>query len=285
MEHGPELFESAWLKWSWAKAHAQALETQINAWGADPDRDAGVTLGTYYDAKHHRIDVFIHEIDPLPIEWGLLIGDVAHNYRSCLDHIAWALVQRGRTPPASLTAKARSKIYFPIYLHRLEFTNALGSKLPGVRRADIAIVRRDQPYHEGKRRRDRHALAVLHRLSNDDKHRSVQPASVAPQSATYDLQDVRDCRVTRIPQNFVLWETLQVGTQLAPIYVRKNGPNPDLKVHGGLAIQPGLQQGVLLGEWLVVMSILVARLLRELSDPPTELLAKLGGAVPQGSSR
>lgn len=276
MEDRPELFESAWLKWSWAKFHAQTLETNVNAWGVNPKRKEGITLGTYYDAKHHRIDVFIDELDPLPIEWGLLIGDVAHNYRSCLDHIAWALVERGRTPPATLTEYAQSKVGFPIYSDRVVFNGALKRMLPGARRADIAVVRRYQPYHERRPlRRIRHPFAVLHRLSNDDKHRTLQPAIVAPQSATYHFQEVRDCLVTRVAAGFTLWDTLKVGTQLAPIYVRKTGPNPDVKVQGHLAIQPGLPQGVLLGEWLVKNGELMARLLRELSDPPLELLAKL----------
>ncbi len=279
MEDRPELFESAWLKWSWAKSHAQTLETNINAWGNNPDREAGITLATYYDVKHHRIDVYIDELDPLPIEWGLYIGDVAHNYRSCLDHIAWALVERGTTPTASLTPKAQAKIYFPVYSDRVPFNDSLKRMLPGVRRADIAIVRRYQPYHEGRRiRRDRHAFAVLHRLSNDDKHRTLQPAIVAPQSAVYGFDDVPDCIGRRGTPCFILRDSLKVGAQLAPIYVRKTGPNPDLKVHGNLAIQPGLPQGVLLGEWLAAMGELVAGLLRELSDPPLELLTKLDGA-------
>jgi len=163
----------------------------------------------------------------------------------------------------------------------LTFNGSLSKKLPGVRRADIAVVRRYQPYHEGKRSRN-HALAVLSRLSNDDKHRAVQPIQAAPRGMTYDVRDTRDCVVTRIPASFVVWEPLQVGAKLVPIYVRKTGPQPHVDMQGQLAAEPALQQGVLMGEWLEVMPQVVANLLGELSDPPVELLAKLGGPVPSG---
>lgn len=282
MEHGPDLFESAWLKWAWAKAHAHLLKANINAWGRDPDRDLGLSLGTYYDPKRHRIEVFIRELDPLPIAWAVVIGDAAHNYRSCLDHIAWALVTRGRTPPDKLSDFAQSRVGFPIYTERGSFNSALARQLPGVRRSDIAIVRRYQPYHGGERRSARHAFEALRRLSKDDKHRTIQPALLAPRGSMYHVHDPRDCTITRIPASFVLWEPLQVGTHLAPIYVRKTGPNPRVKVGGHLAMQPGLQQGVLLGEWLEVLDEMTSRLLKDLSDPPTELLAKLDVAMPSG---
>lgn len=32
-----------------------------------------------------------------------MLGDIANDYRSAIDHLAWALVSRGRTPPALLT--------------------------------------------------------------------------------------------------------------------------------------------------------------------------------------
>lgn len=279
MEHDPALLESAWLKWSWAVAHAHSLEAYIQAWRDDPQGERNITLGKEYDAKRHRVNVFIESIEPLPVEWGLLIGDVAHNYRSCLDHVAWALVERGRTPPRALTEEQKGKIYFPVIPSRTWFNKSLARLLPGVRRADIAVVRRYQPYHERESRRPRHALAVLHSLSNDDKHRSVQPAQAAPQAATYDIKNVRDCLVTRVAESFVVRETLQVGTQLAPIYVRKTGPQPDVEVHGHLSVQPALQQGVILDEWLGAMRRLVSELLGELGDPPMQLLAKLSGPL------
>jgi hypothetical protein len=274
--HPGDLFESAWLKWSWAVAHTETLKAAIGTWAAHPDREAGIKLRGDYDAKRHRIDVIVDAAKPLPVEWGLIIGDIAHSYRSCLDNIAWALVTVGRTPPNTLSKDARRRIYFPICYHRNEFNGVLPQKLPGVRRADIAIVRRYQPYHERPRRRTNHAFAILSRLNNDDKHKTLQPAQSAPRGMAYDITRVHDCTVTRIPAEFTVWEPLQVGTKLVPVYVRRTGPNPYIEVEGHLASEPALQQGVLLSEWVTLMRPIVANLLGELSDPPTKLLAKLG---------
>jgi len=279
MKDNPQLFESAWLKWAWAKAHAETLKAYMRVWGNDPNRDTRIGLGAYYSPKHHRFNIYVAEIPALPIEWSVVIGDIAHNYRSCLDHTAWALVERGKTPPGTLSELAQNKIGFPIYVSRDKFNRGLKKMLPGVGRADIALVRRNQPYHGGKGRSERHMFEVLRRLSNDDKHRTIQPTFMSPQAATYEVADPVDCEVTRIPASFVLAEPLQVGTHLAPIYVRKTGPNPYLPMRGQIAIQPAIQ-GVLLIEWLVAMDVLVSDLLRGLSDPPTQLLAKLGGPPP-----
>jgi hypothetical protein len=261
-------------------SHA-GLEAHVNAWTSEPNREPAISVEGRYDPKHHRIELEVVSISGLPVEWGLVIGDIAHNFRKCLDHIAWALVERGRTPPATLTERQRNQVYFPIHASRLEFNAARRRKLPGVRRADIAIVRRYQPYHGGNRA-ESHLFAILNRLSNDDKHRNVQPALMFPQGATYDIAEAHDCVVTRIPAHFVLREALQVGTKLAPVYVRKTGPNPNIEMsRPQLLVQPILQQGggVRLEDWVKETRGLTARILRELSDPPTELLAKLGGAA------
>ena len=277
MEHDPSLFESAWLKWAWAKAHAETLKAYVWEWGKNPNRDSRIGLLPDYDAKHHRFNVYVATLPALPIEWSVVIGDIAHNYRGALEHVAWALATRGNTPPSTLSERAQNQIGFPIYECRTTFNSAIRNVLPGVRRADIAVVRRYQPYHGGKRRSRRHAFWVLRLVSNDDKHRTIQPTFMSPQAASYELTGAPiDCAITRIPTSFVLRQPLQIGAQLAPIYVRKTGPNPYLPMRGQLAVQPAIQ-GVLLGQWLDGMELLVSELLKSLSDPPTELLAKLGG--------
>ena len=135
------LFESAWLKWAWAVAQAETMKSYVEFWASDAHIKTAIELWKSYDAKRHRIDVFVGRVEPLPIQWGLLLGDIAHNFRSCLDHIAWALVERGGKPPTTLKPRQRNAIYFPICGDRADFNGSLPSKLPGVGRADIAIVR------------------------------------------------------------------------------------------------------------------------------------------------
>ncbi len=146
----------------------------------------------------------------------------------------------------------------------------------GVRRTDIAVVRRYQPYKHGKRKAPFHLFAILARVANDDKHRSVQPVPAVPIHTSYKIIETRDCEVTRWSGDF-LTDELKVGTKLAPIYIRKTGPHPDVAMEGELAAYPTLDQGFgfRLEEWLAETPKLVGALLQELSDTPAELLTKL----------
>lgn len=59
-----------------------------------------------------------------PVEWSVLIGDIVHNARSALDHLAYALVIRDGGTPDEHT-------YFPITDQATGFGNRLRSSLRG----------------------------------------------------------------------------------------------------------------------------------------------------------
>lgn len=151
-------FDSAWLKWGRAVLHAHDLFDEINALQLTEENFCKTR--TQYEPKRHCLSLRVDWIaDPPPI-LSVKLGDVVHNYRSCLDHIAWALVGRGKTPPPLIDDFEQAGVYFPICSTRDEFNTCLEpvikkgrivrrAKLPGVRLADSAIVRRYQPYQRG----------------------------------------------------------------------------------------------------------------------------------------
>lgn len=100
VDHDP-LFDSAWLKWGRAIHHATTLQAEL----AEASASSGplVSVRTEYQSRRHGFAVYATEIREAPAEWGLLVGDIAFNYRSALDHLAWALVTRGRRPPDVLS--------------------------------------------------------------------------------------------------------------------------------------------------------------------------------------
>jgi len=105
------------------------------------------------------------------------------------------------------------------------FNSALPTKLPGVRRADIAIVRRYQPYIHEKRKAPNHVFQVLEDLSNADKDQAIQPLVPVPESGSYELlSEPQDCTITRFGGR-VKRTTLKEGTELGRIYVRRKGRN------------------------------------------------------------
>ena len=108
----------------------------------------------------------VRAVDPMV---AVIVGDIVHNLRSALDHLAWQLVLLDGRPPNENTA-------FPIHLSSLN-KNGNPRNLtipPGIRRSDIMdVVERMQPYdafrHGHPPETDR--LGILQRLNNIDKHR------------------------------------------------------------------------------------------------------------------
>jgi hypothetical protein len=118
---------------------------------------------------------------PLPY-FGVLIGDVVHNFRSVLDHIVWQLAlyrTNGAGPPSERRAR---RVRFPINVNPpsadivpKEFAadDALKDVLPRHR----AIIHEFQPYKGRYPANDE--LAILRSLSDTDKHRVINPVLIS----------------------------------------------------------------------------------------------------------
>jgi hypothetical protein len=271
-----DLFESAWLKWGWAAKHAKALDSEIQAYARHSERKRLLTTRTDYHPQRHCMILSVESIEPLPAQWGLLLGDVINNLRSCLDHVAWAVVQRGRTP--NLNDRQARGVYFPLASKPEDFKSCLPPNLPGVRRADIAIIRRYQPYARGKRNLKRHAFTPLPKLSSDDKHRTVQPLLMLPTGGGVKVYQPTDCVVTRTPVR-ARRVRLEIGAEIQRVYVRKTGPNPKMNMEPELIAQPALNKGHWLLDWLTQSISFAGRMLREFAEPP-DALFEIGAPVP-----
>lgn len=97
-----------------------------------------------------------------PADWSPVIGECLYNFRSALDHITWGLAR----------AKGR-KTAFPTFRSKREFDRVTPTAhLRFVRRDARAFIEELQPYRhvDGPKA---HLLALLDRLSNDDKHREI----------------------------------------------------------------------------------------------------------------
>lgn len=115
---------------------------------------------------------------PFPIEWSVIIGEIAHDLRSALDGLVWqiALLNPNITKPSGNTA-------FPIY--RLRYVNINGSNYLRFWHEDYGLrllksvcgcfrtrIEAFQPYKRGNG--GRHSpLFLLNKLNNSDKHRLI----------------------------------------------------------------------------------------------------------------
>ena len=179
--------------------------------------------------------------------------------------------------PEALTPKQENAIYFPVCEERSVFNAEIRVpprpesrlKLPGVRRADSAKVRRRQPYHY-TRTRPQHVLTLLSKVNNDDKHRTVHPILAAPTRVKMEVTNVRDCLPPKIPKRGFPRRAavLEPGAELAFIRCRRTGPNPDVDVKLEIAAEPALHKLIGVGEWVGRCGTFLAGLLGEFSDPP-----------------
>jgi hypothetical protein len=272
------LFDSAWLKWGRAVVHAEALVKDISRVTTDPDRPSDFTFGYEYNARRHGFVVDVARVEPLPPAWSLMLGDVAANLRSALEHLAWGIVARGRRGKRGLplTNDEARGVSFPIYGERRQFNGEVDRKLIGADRGDVARVRRVQPYHRGRRGKSRHALFILSALCNADKHRAIEPIRVVPSAGSYQVLEMRDCVPTadsRIPRPRFI--TLEVGAELGVVRVRKTGPNPHVELDAQLVLRLGVTDRIPLDEWLATTVRLIGLLLSYFAEAPDEL-AELG---------
>ncbi len=144
--------------------------------------------GKYLNAIKVAIDrfiankpyAFVLETDPKPPnysivasvrhlpdeEWGLIIGDFAHNARSALNLLVYQLSQ------LSLTDGKRFDLEFPIYDKVDDYKSKVQRRLAGVTPQHIAIIEGFQPYKRLKGAYD-DALGILREINNADKHRII----------------------------------------------------------------------------------------------------------------
>jgi hypothetical protein len=130
--------------------------------------------------------------DPPSLEWGPIIGDIAHGLRSALDQVAWSLsvayqATLGNQPPPDPIPRSNRwrNIAFPICRNGKDWGNLWGTKMWAADPALKTVLERFQPYFCGKNPPDREPLAVLEELWNIDKHRHLHLVN-----ATIELRDV-----------------------------------------------------------------------------------------------
>jgi hypothetical protein len=138
---------------------------------------------TYGRQRGAAIEVFV--VKPIPaVRWGTVIGDVIHNLRSALDHIAWGLtdVARGPAPDPIPDGSPWHRVAFPIFIDKSKYfakdrkgrperTSGHGM-LWGVDPKLLPRFDALQPFNTGQGGDPRlEPLSALNELWNRDKHR------------------------------------------------------------------------------------------------------------------
>lgn len=182
-----------------------------------------------FDPNSSEWVVRFRVLEEPPLKWGVLIGDVVHNLRSALDHLAWQLVLRNGGEPSWRTQ-------FPIYADENSYLRANGgqAQIAGMSEEDKNRIEERQPFNLAADADRPHELAVLQFLSNVDKHRVVHTSLVQTAGSQFGIHDLQD--VSGIGQIAPQFGSLVDGADLVRIGVVADGPNPSLTVDAQLEL-------------------------------------------------
>ena len=164
-------FISARLKLKRAKRHL--LEAENTARDLPHRQGRNFVFGA--DQKTGKAQIIFIGHSNMPMEFAGVVGDVIHNLRSTLDHVAVVLA----TPPIG-TGNPRHA-YFPTGIDRDTFITArdgftkpsgkrVKGKMEGAPTDALRMVEELEPYDGGK-----HSLRALHDLDILDKHKLIIP--------------------------------------------------------------------------------------------------------------
>lgn len=158
---------SAYLKLQRGQEHFASLRTALVMF-RDSQRDrVSVEVDPGTGEKSWTVSELIDEPPPII---SLIIGDVVHNARSALDHLANALVESSGSRPTTRTQ-------FPISESPKKFHARAGEQTKGMSPGIVRVVELSQPYKRTTRpTAERHPLHLLHTLDIADKHRQLHTA-------------------------------------------------------------------------------------------------------------
>jgi len=101
----PHPLSGCQLKMRRADEHFEALQNSMH----DFMRRDPYEVIQDFDSEANQYVVRVKVRERPPIEWSPIIGDIIHNIRSSLDHLAWQLVKRNAEEPIP------GKTQFPIF--------------------------------------------------------------------------------------------------------------------------------------------------------------------------
>ncbi len=231
----PQIFEGSRAKTARALQHFDTLDREIRAF---IDSGAyGVVGYLNQQTGWKEINFEIHK--PPPIEWGLIVGEIAHNLRSALDHIVFAL------------SGGKNGTQFPIFLSSDRYFERdrhgkimLETMLRGVDSAYRTIIDNAQPFHRPRPLVRDDPLARLSWLNNADKHRLIHGRfTIFSRFGDLDVE-ILDDTATSVETDIVI-RPMSVLEDQTPLYRIRSLPNPaaEVKVKSQVPLRIGFGKG------------------------------------------
>lgn len=161
------------LKRKRAWEQLNALDAEIRAF-LDKDDPRPYDVEVKFDSDTGIVTISVKVVTPPNPMWSIRIGEILHNLRSSLDHLAfelYVLSNRKQTP------KREEKIQFPIYWDAKGFDKRGREQyLKNIRSDAVDLIRAEQPFsvaEGGTGEGAKSPLWHLKELNEWDKHRTL----------------------------------------------------------------------------------------------------------------
>ena len=167
------VLDGAFAKLARAEEHMNILYELVQEWGREKPYTVPYEDNPEKTQRSYRLRM---ERAPDLLYWGAYIGDVVHNLRSALDHIAWQCAGGHGIAPDDTE--------FPIFLDEGKFRNASRPgglhKIRGIKDpVHRALIEAAQPHAPGNGMENDY-LWILHEFDREDKHRVLTPILFVP---------------------------------------------------------------------------------------------------------
>lgn len=183
--------EPALAKIARAIEHRDEARSLVTGW----QRSDPVQRVTRTDPATRRLQHIADAIAPLPPRLPLVIGDMAHNLRSALDHTAYQLfLANGGSP------KSGRHVAFPIEETVRKYRDSSDRKLRGVAPAAKAAIDALHPYKQGGDDR----FYQISELDNADKHRLLLVVAAQLRSVAFGAERIVEAFKRALPPGSTL---------------------------------------------------------------------------------
>jgi len=147
-----------YLKIERAKKHIADLDVAIRAFCESKPYTIATKPHPIAEIQHTTL--YVSRVEPVPEDIGLIAGDVIHNLRSSLDHLAWQLIEANGGTPGKGT-------YFPISESAEKYAAAIKrGVVDGMSVGAQKLIADSQRHASGD-----NTLWFIHELDIVDKHR------------------------------------------------------------------------------------------------------------------
>ena len=226
-----------------SEANYQSLNKDAASWlSARAGGHVVTAVKRVDDPELGDISFFAENVPETPAwRWGTILGDVIHNLRSALDHLAFAL--------ADVNAPDRGDdriTLFPITQDKTDF-DSKRRRLKFVSDRHVEMIEREQPWQRNDPSTVAdHPLSLLEELDNADKHRVLRVVALGFDLWSYHpVEGLLALTNATITHHVIYEEPLVRGARLMTVRIAKvdpNGPEPNVEMKP-VAAAPNLTIG------------------------------------------